>query len=613
MFLHRFYTGVLIGNLLLVSTSLVLGGFLTFLCIEAQIRRDNETMQMELLKSQTDFLQQIWSKDETTRSIIIREFCGSFNNRHTQFRVTIIDTSGKVLGDSEENPNTMTLHNTMDRPEMMAALAGHFGADTRKSATTKIDYRYFALPIYETKIRNETKSEAQIVGAARLAMPVAGIVSMQRAIVVTIIVNLILVLVLTAILSAGFAWFWYRPLKNIHAASRNLARGDLETPILVEGPMELAHLSAALEQMRNKLIGNMQIVKKQYESLQTIFDDIDEAIIAMNQEDQIIYCNSSAKSIFDLDDFPEGKSFWSILRSGPVLSIYEQMKTSREEIKRQTEIAAGRKRVVLEVQAFPISVQHPDSEIAALLIARDQTEAVRTSRMKTDFVANASHELRTPLATIRASLDNLLDEIADDPETMRHLLSLLDRNVSRLEAMVRDLLDLHIVENEEIPNKIKIVSGDELKAWLLELFSTKITEKKISFDVNCLFSAMKTDPQRLQLILQNLVDNAIKFSEHGGNVSLKLSLSDTENTANKQLVIECRDAGCGIPQSDQVKVFDRFYQANGSKSGDNRIRGTGLGLSIIKHAVDRLGGVIHLNSIPGVGTTVVVEIPCESC
>jgi two-component system phosphate regulon sensor histidine kinase PhoR len=228
--------------------------------------------------------------------------------------------------------------------------------------------------------------------------------------------------------------------------------------------------------------------------------------------------------------------------------------------------------------------------------------------MKVDFVANASHELRTPLATIRAALDNIIDGVYDDAESLRTVFEVLNRHVARLEALIEDLLSLHSVEDTSVLLRQERTTAKEQQLWLDELFREKAVARDLalSFDMSENLPPFITDNKRLGLILQNLVDNAIKFTPPGGKVTVGFA---REN--GSQLVITCTDTGCGIAPHEQDRVFERFYQSNASRTGDSRIRGTGLGLAIVKHAVERLNGTVALTSRLGFGTTMTVRIPVE--
>jgi two-component system phosphate regulon sensor histidine kinase PhoR len=224
--------------------------------------------------------------------------------------------------------------------------------------------------------------------------------------------------------------------------------------------------------------------------------------------------------------------------------------------------------------------------------------------MKAQFVANASHELRTPLATIRAAVDSLACAEPGDRDELAKLASVMDRHVKRLEEMTKDLLDLHVAESGRFPLRLQDIAFEDLAHWVQAQFAALAQGKGIMLTVNASQPQHKvrSDRKLVELIVRNLVDNAIKFTPAGGRVQCEFDL------AGQGAVLCVSDTGCGIAPQDQPRVFERFYQSDSARSGDSRLRGTGLGLAIVKHAAERLGAKIQLQSEVAKGTTVTVVL-----
>jgi two-component system phosphate regulon sensor histidine kinase PhoR len=225
--------------------------------------------------------------------------------------------------------------------------------------------------------------------------------------------------------------------------------------------------------------------------------------------------------------------------------------------------------------------------------------------MKAQFVANASHELRTPLATIRAAIDELVALQPGGAEELAKLTSVLDRHVARLENMTKDLLDLHLVESSTFALRLQEVALGELAQWVTAQFETPAQDKGLQLHVEAAQPAhvFRSDRKLLELILRNLVDNAIKFTPAGGRVECALEATE------QGVLLRVSDTGCGIRPQDQPRVFERFFQSDAARTGDSRTRGTGLGLAIVKHAAERLGAKIDLQSELGRGTQVTALLP----
>jgi two-component system phosphate regulon sensor histidine kinase PhoR len=246
-----------------------------------------------------------------------------------------------------------------------------------------------------------------------------------------------------------------------------------------------------------------------------------------------------------------------------------------------------------------------DKGLARLVVVRDVTDLVRAAAMKAEFVANASHELRTPLASLRAAADSLADIGPADREDLARVAAVIDRQIRRLEALTHDLLELHRIESAKRPLSLEPISPASLVDWLGTEFAARADEKGVTFEVTApapddLFTS---DRQLVELVLRNLADNAVKFTPSGGRVACAIERQDDG------MRLRVTDTGCGIRREDQPRVFERFFQADASRSGEGQARGTGLGLAIVKHACERLGGTVSLESELGLGTTVTVLVP----
>jgi two-component system phosphate regulon sensor histidine kinase PhoR len=242
---------------------------------------------------------------------------------------------------------------------------------------------------------------------------------------------------------------------------------------------------------------------------------------------------------------------------------------------------------------------------ARLLVVRDVTDLVQTAAVKAEFVANASHELRTPLASLRAAADSLADIQPADRADLARLAAIIDRQVRRLENLTLDLLNLHVIESAKRPPALEPIPVRSLLDWLAAQFAARASDKGLALELAApapddVFTA---DRLLLELILQNLLDNALKFTPAGGRVTCTLRRQDNA------LCLRVSDTGCGIAREDQARVFERFYRADASRARTDETRGTGLGLAIVRHATDRLGGVVTLESELGEGTTVTVLVP----
>jgi two-component system phosphate regulon sensor histidine kinase PhoR len=238
---------------------------------------------------------------------------------------------------------------------------------------------------------------------------------------------------------------------------------------------------------------------------------------------------------------------------------------------------------------------------AALGVFVEITALERLERVRRDFFANLSHELRTPLATILAYVETLQETDWNDPEHVRRCLDGLFRQAQRLHALVRDITDLAEIESGAIALSLEDIPLRAFVEDVLALMETQAEERGIALindvpeDV-CVLA----DPIRLTQILQNLLDNAVKFNRPGGQVWV------TARALGERILISVKDTGIGIPPADQSRIFERFYRSEKSRSRETG--GSGLGLAIVKHLVQLHGGEITVTSTPGCGSEFTVSL-----
>jgi len=605
--LRSFFISLLLGNLLLVGVILCAGFLVTAHEVNHRTTRLAERYQEQLLFMVRNELQGSWPDVEEQ----IDKYCEHYF-RELDSRLTIIDTLGRVLGDSESSSERMAPHLPADRPEIAAAMDGKRGEDTRLSRTTRIKYRYLADPILQ---------DGEVVAVVRVATPVARILEDRRMLVHGVWISFVLMLFTATLLSVLLSWLWYKPIRLLNSEARRIAEGDLEPSTPVDGSLEMVQLSLSLEMMRRTVSGQLDTITRQRESLQTILRHLPDAIFAMNRSAEVIYFNAAAKKLFHIESIAERPFLQGIVRNAPIVEWYLECRKAtgsatpllvgapqhlaNSKIERKEVDLFGHKHF-LELE-FVETENGAKEDAACLLIVSDQTEHVRAHRMKTDFVANASHELRTPLAAIRVALDNVSEDVYEDRDMLEKIVGIVDRHASRLDALIEDLLALYGAEDETVAPRLEETSVAEQQSWIEELFRKRIDAKRLIFSVISDFgyTLFRVDDKRLGLILQNLIDNAVKFTPERGMVALTFRREETF------LLIECRDTGFGIAIEEQQRIFERFYQGDSSKTGDGRLRGTGLGLAIVKHAVERLRGSISLESRIAQGSVFTVRIPVD--
>lgn len=590
---HRFFTLLLCGNLLLITTILGAGAWWTFREMDRQTNENSRRYQGRLLSMVRDGLEEAWPNADP----IIGHYCRSYSRR-PELRLTVVDREGRVLGDSEYPHERMGDHNNDNHPEFARALLGNTSESIRQSRTKKIRYRYAATPI---------RYEDRIVGAVRVAVPDSDLKEDRRRLFLGITACFTLMLSIAAVFSLFLSWLCSKPIKTISRSARQIADGNLGPIPQVSGSSEMLDLHEALDTMRRTVSRQLDTITWQRERLQLMLRYLPDAVFALDSQDRIVYYNESAERLFHLEPFAVSHSIQHVLRFPDLLDFYFRKRentTRHEDRPANLEITLDDRRRTLEVKLIEVLDTREDEDITMLLVVNDLTDTLRTERMKADFVANTSHELRTPLTAIRMTLENALDglyPVTSHPE----VFEMLDRGVRRLEALTDDLLDLHGVEDASTPARTETTTLERQKREIEDSFRQNALEKNIDFSVELPepeTGTFRVDTKRLGLVLQNLVDNALKFTDSGGHVRLRFSFLEKD-----LLEIRCEDDGCGISVEEQDRVFERFYRVK--RKDGNRLRGTGLGLSIVRHSVERLGASLALSGRPGGGSVFTVRVP----
>lgn len=610
---------------------------------------------------QTVYLRELSRQLIAQAETISREVKGQFDAAHAaslngiahrvaaltpELRVTFISINGTVWGDSEADPSHMEPH--ANRAEFMDAIRTGQGESSRWSRTTSRETKYVAVRVGDA---------AEPLGVVRVSMPTRFVAAHEDATRRLVWKIGGVGIAAALVLALGLALVWSAPIRRITETARTLSRGDLSARVRVTGRDELGVMAQSLNQMRDHLASQLQTIDRQRQNLEYLIRTLQEGVIVAGADGRILLINPAAVRLIRLMQHrvnPQplaasgangsaqpiagnGLIGQSIEECVPHQALQDMLRTRRaaqttassadpgsgdltrtrtgREVRLEFEHAGGVE--VWSARASHIELAAPrigDSEPAArLVVLTDITELTRTIQMKTDFVANASHELRTPLSAIRAAVETLqqLDPAAE-PGAVRNFVEVIDRHSTRLVDLVADLLDLSKLESAEAQFPPQQISLREFLDELRSRYAAPINVNGLSLDTSCADNAdeLFVSPQLLRLVLDNLVDNAIKFTERGGEIRVAAV------RANIGVGIEVSDTGCGIPEDQQPRVFERFYQVQRARSGlgggTTKVRGTGLGLSIVRHAVAAMQGRVDLWSRVGEGTRVTVTIPRHS-
>ncbi|RMH08792.1 MAG: PAS domain-containing protein [Nitrospirae bacterium] len=336
-----------------------------------------------------------------------------------------------------------------------------------------------------------------------------------------------------------------------------------------------------------------------------ILESMVEGVIALDRQGKVMLMNPAGRRLLGLGPEPvEGQSLLEIIRNRGFADVLELCRTPEvvEPYRREVEVHTPVPRT-LEVQAIPVPFE-PHTH-GMLLVFHDITTLRRLERMRAEFVANVSHELRTPLTAIKGYLETLLDEssVEEFPARYRRFLEVAHAHADRLGRLLDDLLNLSDLETGKVVLRCSSVALYDVVHESVAMFEQDASKKGLHL-INRVPThfVVHADRDRLSQILVNLLDNAVKYTPSGGSVTISAdSLSDS------QVVFRVQDTGQGIPPEALPRITERFYRVDKARSRE--LGGTGLGLAIVKHLVQLHGGMLHIESKWGQGTTVQVTLP----
>jgi two-component system phosphate regulon sensor histidine kinase PhoR len=498
--------------------------------------------------------------------------------RQISTRLTVISPEGVVLADSEKDPATMESHRF--RPEVYEALQGRPGHALRYSTTVKQDMLYVALPI---------KSGDRIEGTLRLSLFVSDIDILLGALRGDMARAVIAILVLAILAAFIFSRNLTRPIREMVRASRRVEAGDFEARVRIRNRDEWKELAQSFNSMTGEIKRLFADLRRRKEEIDNIIASMDEGILVIDKDDKILLFNESSARLIGRASM-EGKHYWEVVRTTPFVELVRKVKDEKKSS--LAEIVFGQRNVLCRASYLA-------SQDGVVATFHDITEMQNLAQMKKDFVLNVSHELRTPLTAIRGYAETLETEVGEKDKA--YAVTIL-KHTDRLIRVVEDLLILATLEEKGVGLEVETVNLAELAENILRIFEPRAKEKNITLRlaVDAASPTIRGDSFRLEQVLVNLIDNAIKYTEKG---HVEVKLRSEEGT----MILQVSDSGIGIPAEDQNRIFERFYVVDKSRS--RRLGGTGLGLSIVKHIVLLHGGKIHLESTPGVGTTFTVMLP----
>lgn len=406
--------------------------------------------------------------------------------------------------------------------------------------------------------------------------------------------------------SAFLAWIMYKriisPLEEMAAIAQDMARGNLDQEIRIYAQDEIGDLARSINYMARQLKNNIDDVTSEKNRIQAILSSMADGVIAMDNWGRVILINPVVEEIFGITlAASRGKNILRVIRNYELERLLNQALESGRSIQRQIQILTPEPRI-FRVHITPLQNTGTDQGgVVALL--RDITERKRLEEMRSEFVANVSHELRTPLTSIRGFTETLLDGALDDPKVARQFLEIINTETERLSRLIDELLNLSKIEDgRAVPNRQPLKMG-ELIHRAVAILQPRAVEKDLTIKIDLPenLPVVQGDPDMISQVLINLIDNAVSYTQPGGEICISAAAVQNE------LKVDVQDTGIGIPPESLSRVFERFYRVDKARSREQG--GTGLGLSIVKHIIDAHRGSVQVESKVGKGSTFSFLLP----
>ncbi|HEX4414335.1 MAG TPA: ATP-binding protein [Lacipirellulaceae bacterium] len=418
-----------------------------------------------------------------------------------------------------------------------------------------------------------------------------------------------------------------RPVTALNEAANAIAAGNYEHRVYVPNRDEFGVLAGTLNRMSAALEFRMTQLSQTAARQSTALGGMIEGVIAVDARQRIVLANTAAGRQYNFRPAEvEGRALLEVIRNHALHAAVTTALATGESQRFETQ-RIGTPKVHVEIHVQPLP---GESCPGVVLVIHDTTELRRLESIRRDFVANVSHELKTPLSSIKAYTETL--QIGADPETTQRFLGRIEEQANRLHHLILDMLMLARIESDHQPFEIVSVDVADMARACIESQRPAAEAKWIMLtaapdgDARSDTCRARVDREGLREILDNLVDNAIKYTPESGTVTIAWRIAEpaaTHRVAGEEekngdgsssgssqsavCILTVTDSGIGIKPADQERVFERFYRVDKARSRE--LGGTGLGLSIVKHLAQSFGGRVAVESTPGQGSTFTVELP----
>ena len=365
-------------------------------------------------------------------------------------------------------------------------------------------------------------------------------------------------------------------------------------------PGEWYELERAINKLGRDLRQKTIRLSREKTELRTIMSAVTEAVLAIDKSRQVLFFNSQFAYLFSVKQTAPEVRMAEILRDPGVTEVYNEVLKDGQTVRREVQLTLTSERTprFFHLSVAPLRKKHNQEVYGVVGIFHDITELKRAEKIRIEFVGNVSHELRTPVTTINGYLQTLVKDFSEGRlDQVGDFLKIVSQSVTRMKNLVEDLLDLSSLESGKELSLERLSVRDVTESVLRQ-----VNPQTHKVHINYEFEEMIADSERLEQVLRNLMENAVRYVPEGRNIYIRWS-----NPNNGQLQLRVKDDGPGIAPEHQSRLFERFYRVDESRS--RSVGGTGIGLSLVKHIVQRHGGRVDVHSRVGHGAEFICEFP----
>ena len=577
------------------------------LVISIQANERNARAQVKAMLAESAILVADQAAARIGEPALLDELCSRVAAR-TGLRVTIVGAGGEVLAESEHDAADMENHAA--RAEIHNVLGGGESVAMRQRHSPTLGRR---MVYVATRM---VSADGRVVGACRVARRAAEVEAAESLFVGSVLAGALAAGLAALLLGIALSRRITAPLTQMERAARRMLHGDFSTRMNPSWFRECDTLAASFNTLCETLEQRIGAEARHRARLEAVLAGMTDGVLAVDAGQRVALANHAAGALFGFDAAAAvGRDIREIVRHPEISRVLSAPIPAGELLERElgfTHAPDGAARAcLLHAAAFDAAPSAADADSAPapapagwLLVLTDVTRLRRLMNLRKDFASSVSHELRTPVTSMLGFVETLLDGAIDEPVNARKFLSIIHAHTLRLRALINDLLALTRVEREEEAGA-RLLETAPLRpvlAQAVEDHLPRASARGIRLACDCPADiAARIDATLLVQAVGNLIDNAIAYSDDGSTIEARV----WRDPAGAR--IEIRDHGCGIPEADQARIFERFYRVD--KARDRARGGTGLGLAIVKHIMRIHAGSVEVESEPGKGSAFRLTIP----